>query len=815
PEFTSSFGPDSVKYAGDIDASNFNGCSSFPAGSFTDSIALISRGSCNFSVKVDNAEAAGAGAVVVFNAVPGAPIVMGALEATTISSCMISNDDGMLVVDFLGFYPDATGQINYPQVRVANDNWQDFVSSFSSRGPNGDPDVLKPEIAAPGQLIFSAWSPLQPPGTDPEYYTLINGTSMASPHVAGAAALVLQQHPLWSPTEIKTALTSTTIREGVVKGDGVTPADPFDRGAGRMDLGNTVNAAVTFDQTSMADSNCFLECSFDRTLVDQGAGPSTWEAFVENASENLIVEVSPSTIMLPGTMPPPAVEPGLFSVYVNTTFVDQGQWHFADIVWKPVLNGAPNGVNGVVLPDASMPLAVFAASSTNEALVTKTADKDVAQPTEVITYDILLTNLGLTDEIFLYDEIPFNSSFIPGSQWALVNGVPDPSFTFEPPNGSPNGAMVWSGMLAPGGIDVVENPSPFGYLPLSAFFAPLPCSSVCDDSSITLTGIPSFDYFGATYNAVVMGSNGIVVIGDDDTDAFTPSNQELPNPVTPNNVIAPFWTDIDMDGTDPGDDGAGIWYAGILGDGTFNYLIMEWEAVEEWDVPGPTYTFQVWIVLETSEIFFVYENFDDFPSFLTVGAEDITGNIGSSYYFDGAGTAPVVGTDLEVVGVLSTASFSFQVETGWEIGEPIVNVVEISSMELGDPAFASAITDVEELDVELYVEGECPGIIDVFGFGATPGGPVRVFRGDWPGTTVPLFRRNCVGTEVELDRGRQFPPAVRADGKGGFHFTRRVLPFQCGDRIQAVDMRSCDVSNTVPLEFNGPVRPEDTTRPEK
>jgi hypothetical protein len=149
------------------------------------------------------------------------------------------------------------------------------------------------------------------------------------------------------------------------------------------------------------------------------------------------------------------------------------------------------------------------------------------------------------------------------------------------------------------------------------------------------------------------------------------------------------------------------------------------------------------------------------------------------------------------------------VEAGWDLKEPlIVNIVDIYSGMAsatgvnGNGALASAvaITELEELDVELHVEGECPGIIEVHGYGATPFGTVRVFRGDWPGTTAPLFRRNCAGTEVDLERARQFPPAVRADYGGAFHFTRRALGFQCDDRIQAVDMRSCDVSNTVPLE---------------
>jgi hypothetical protein len=147
------------------------------------------------------------------------------------------------------------------------------------------------------------------------------------------------------------------------------------------------------------------------------------------------------------------------------------------------------------------------------------------------------------------------------------------------------------------------------------------------------------------------------------------------------------------------------------------------------------------------------------------------------------------------------------VETGWEIGEPIINIVEISTGVVrgvngngnGVHETAAAITHLEELDVELYVEGMCPGIVDVHGYDATPYGGVRVYRGEWPGTSAPLFLRQCSGTEVDLERASRFPPTVRADGKGGFHFTRRVAPWQCGQRIQALDMRSCDVSNTEPL----------------
>ncbi|GLT28701.1 hypothetical protein SLA2020_036130 [Shorea laevis] len=94
------------------------------------------------------------------------------------------------------------------------------VALFSARGPDikdfsfRDADVLKPDILAPGSLIWSAWSPN---GTDEpnfvgEGFAMISGTSMATPHIAGIAALVKQKHPHWSPAAIKSALMTTATK---------------------------------------------------------------------------------------------------------------------------------------------------------------------------------------------------------------------------------------------------------------------------------------------------------------------------------------------------------------------------------------------------------------------------------------------------------------------------------------------------------------------------------------------------------------------------------------------------------------------------
>ncbi|MGX1488153.1 subtilisin family serine protease [Streptomyces tendae] len=105
----------------------------------------------------------------------------------------------------------------------------DSLASFSSRGPRYGDGAVKPDVTAPGVGIVAARASGTTLG-DPvdSHYVSLSGTSMATPHVAGAAALLLQQHPNWSAQELKDALTSTA---STVSGTGVT-----EQGGGRIDL---------------------------------------------------------------------------------------------------------------------------------------------------------------------------------------------------------------------------------------------------------------------------------------------------------------------------------------------------------------------------------------------------------------------------------------------------------------------------------------------------------------------------------------------------------------------------------------------------
>ncbi|KAL3839011.1 hypothetical protein ACJIZ3_023602 [Penstemon smallii] len=95
------------------------------------------------------------------------------------------------------------------------------VASFSSRGPNSIiPDILKPDVTAPGVDILAAFSPKVSPSKVPSdkrsaKYSILSGTSMSCPHVAGAAAYIKSLHPNWSPSAIKSALMTTAWRMNV------------------------------------------------------------------------------------------------------------------------------------------------------------------------------------------------------------------------------------------------------------------------------------------------------------------------------------------------------------------------------------------------------------------------------------------------------------------------------------------------------------------------------------------------------------------------------------------------------------------------
>ncbi|MEU6844028.1 S8 family serine peptidase [Streptomyces sp. NPDC046716] len=122
----------------------------------------------------------------------------------------------------------------------------DHTADFSSRGPRLGDGGIKPDVTAPGVDITAASSPgsaiAQEVGENPEGYVTISGTSMATPHVAGSAALLKQQHPDWKAAQLKGVLTASAKDTGF---------GAFEQGAGRIQVDHAITAGVYAEQTSL------------------------------------------------------------------------------------------------------------------------------------------------------------------------------------------------------------------------------------------------------------------------------------------------------------------------------------------------------------------------------------------------------------------------------------------------------------------------------------------------------------------------------------------------------------------------------------
>lgn len=384
-----------------------DGCAAYPANTFAGGIAVIRRGTCTFAVKVNNASAAGAVAVILANNAAGdlAPSVPG----TTIPTFGTTQVSGDALRDFGQANPaTATASILYPA--VARSNTVDALGSFSSRGPAGRFDLIKPDVTAPGVSILAAVSGTALTGSE-NLIALYDGTSMASPHNAGAALLIRQARPTWTVAEVKSAIMMTATPTVLLE-DQTTPANAFAAGSGRISAERAVNAALVLDETdanytaanpatggdpaalnlpSIARSSCHVSCTFTRTFRNTRAAAVQWQV----SSTGLSSTITPSTFTIA------AGATQAVTITINTAFVPaDGAWNFGTLELKEVLSpGVFNDAATLHLPMAvavQPPVANTPASLTASVMSTRVTglDLDISN-SGGSTLNFALTSSGL------------------------------------------------------------------------------------------------------------------------------------------------------------------------------------------------------------------------------------------------------------------------------------------------------------------------------------------------------------------------------------------------------------------------------------
>ncbi len=232
---------------------------------------------------------------------PSRDIVVQALAAAAragvVSVVAAGNDFDEFGRGSIGSPGSAPDAITVGAVTTSRNGPDDVVGSFSSSGPTPLSLRLKPEVSAPGVAIFSA-----APG---DSYTTLSGTSMAAPHVAGGAALLLQRHPTWTPAQVKSALALT--------GD---PAWTDDRrlselttvraGGGVINLPRAANPLVFANPVALSFGLVAPTATQTQQvdLTDAGGGTGAWAVSVTPQSAHPSAAVSvPPTVTVPGPLP--------------------------------------------------------------------------------------------------------------------------------------------------------------------------------------------------------------------------------------------------------------------------------------------------------------------------------------------------------------------------------------------------------------------------------------------------------------------------------------------------------------------------------
>ncbi len=356
---TAGYGPETIVYAGDYNNGDpdpeqcFN---PFPPGTWNGEIVVCDRGTIARVQKGANVLAGGAGGFVLANSPADGESTNA--DPHFLPAAHVGYADGVTLKAWIA--GGAGHTVTIPEaVRVVDGANADHTAGFSSRGPNTTFDTIIPDVMAPGVDIYAAVADALVPPDGEDEFDFLSGTSMSSPHNAGTGLLLRSLYPDWSPSQIQSALMTTSVYVGPTKEDNVTPADPFDMGAGRVQVDWAAQAGLILNETienftnanpnlggdprtlniaSMAHSECIGTCSWTRTV----------EATVDGSWTATSIGAFPLTIE-PANFTLLAGETQELMITADSSGLTPDTWAFANVIltmdepplprYRPVLTG--------------------------------------------------------------------------------------------------------------------------------------------------------------------------------------------------------------------------------------------------------------------------------------------------------------------------------------------------------------------------------------------------------------------------------------------------------------------------------------------
>jgi minor extracellular serine protease Vpr len=316
----------------DVTATGDSGlaCLALPANSLLNAIVLIERGTCSFDQKAINAQTAGAVGIVFYNDPTDPLAAPGDISTDFIGpTVMVSNSDGVNLKSYIDSNKGQSVTIDYGGIEqsIANYDTANGVSppittnelaSYSSFGPTPE-GLIKPDLVAIGGVdgaailasgMYTATQSYDPAPTfsyeslfSSNRYSAADGTSFATPLVAGAAALVKQAHPNLTPAQIKSAIVNSAA-QNIATDDFGNPVDVEWMGAGQLDANAAISATVSVQPATAsfgyATSGGTLPAAKTFTVTNFGSGAVTLGVTVAPNSTvaGTTFTASPSSIAL-------------------------------------------------------------------------------------------------------------------------------------------------------------------------------------------------------------------------------------------------------------------------------------------------------------------------------------------------------------------------------------------------------------------------------------------------------------------------------------------------------------------------------------